>query len=59
MIAGYLLDVCAEANRFYNGCRVLCDDEELTRARVVLTYCTTIVLHKGLGLLGMKAPEQM
>jgi len=59
LVAGYLLDLCTEANRFYNECRVLSDNEPLTRARVALTYCIAIVLRKGLLLLGMKAPEQM
>lgn len=59
LIAGYLLELCAQANRFYNGCRVLGDDEALTRARVALTYCITVALRKGLSLLGMKAPERM
>ena len=59
MIANYLLELCTEANRFYNSYRVLGNDVALTRARVALVYCTTMALRKGLYLLGMKAPERM
>ena len=58
-IATYLIDLCTEANRFYTACRVVSEDEALTRARVTLVYAIKTVLKSGLGLLGMKAPEEM
>ncbi|MDP6778819.1 MAG: DALR anticodon-binding domain-containing protein, partial [Candidatus Latescibacteria bacterium] len=59
LIASYLIDLCNEANRFYNAHRVVSEDEDLTRVRIALVYAITVVLANGLGLLGMKAPEEM
>lgn len=59
LIASYLIELCAEANRFYNAHRVVSEDAALTKARVALVYAITTVLASGLRLLGMKAPEQM
>ncbi len=59
LIAGFLIELCAEANRFYNAHRVISDDVPLTRARIALVYSITAVLAAGLHLLGMKAPEEM
>ena len=47
------------ANRFYNAHRVVSEDEAITRTRVTLVYAIKVVLKNGLGLLGMKAPEEM
>jgi len=59
LIARHLLDLSTEANRFYNTCRVMGEDEALTRARILLVAAVKTVLAKGLVLLGMKAPEEM
>ena len=59
LIASYLVDLCNAANRFYNAHRVVSDDEDLTQVRIALVYAITVVLANGLGLLGMKAPEEM
>jgi arginyl-tRNA synthetase len=58
-IATYLIEVCAVANRFYNAHRVVSENEELTNARVSLVYAITLVLARGLYLLGIKAPVRM
>ena len=58
-IASYLIELCTEANRFYNAHRVVSEDAALTKARVALVYAITTVLASGLRLLGMKTPEQM
>ena len=59
LIAGFLIELCTEANRFYNAHRVISDDVSLTRARIALVYSITAVLATGLHLLGLKAPEEM
>lgn len=55
----YLNDLAASFHRFYHECRVLSDDEKLTRARLALCRAVRIVLKEGLRLLGMSAPEAM
>jgi len=59
LIATYLIQLCNEANRFYNAHRVVSEDDALSKARVSLVYAVTTVLANGLDLLGMKAPQQM
>ncbi|MDE3257986.1 MAG: arginine--tRNA ligase [Gemmatimonadota bacterium] len=59
LIAGFLIELCTEANRFYNAHRVISDDVSLTRARIALVYSISAVLATGLHLLGLKAPEEM
>ena len=59
LVATYLIDLCAAANRFYNAHRVMSEDKTLSEVRVSLVYAITIVLARGLYLLGMKAPVQM
>ncbi|MGQ3684127.1 MAG: arginine--tRNA ligase [Candidatus Loosdrechtia sp.] len=59
LISGYLVDVCGSLNRFYNTHRVLSDNEELTKARILLTDSTRQVIRNCLCILGMHHPERM
>jgi arginyl-tRNA synthetase len=62
-VARYLEATAATFHRFYDACRVLPQgDEEATgvhRARLLLVEATRIVFARGLGLLGVSAPERM
>jgi arginyl-tRNA synthetase len=55
----YLNELSTVFTRFYHACRVLGDDDSLTRARLALCRAVQIVLKEGLRLLGMSAPESM
>lgn len=60
VIARYLLDVCADFNRFYHDCPVLrADDEKVKNTRVALVKATSIVLNNGLALIGLKRPKNI
>ncbi|OGF52679.1 MAG: arginine--tRNA ligase [Candidatus Fraserbacteria bacterium RBG_16_55_9] len=59
VVAGYLGNLAASVNQFYDNCRVLGEEPSLEEARIALVYSAKIVLKKGLELLGMKAPERM
>jgi arginyl-tRNA synthetase len=52
-------DLAGRFHRFYTECRVVGDDEELTRARLWLCQATKQVVANLLGLLGVSAPERM
>jgi arginyl-tRNA synthetase len=58
-IAKYAEDLARQFHRFYTECRVLTEDEHLTRARLALARATKQVLANALGLLGVDAPERM
>lgn len=55
----YANDLATLFHSFYNECRVLSDDEELKKARLVLVDATRITLRNALTLLGVSAPERM
>jgi len=56
-IATYLYELAQEFNRFYENNKVVGDPRQPERQAIVSKY--TEVLKKGLGLLGINAPEQM
>jgi arginyl-tRNA synthetase len=59
-LATYLFSLASAFTTFYENCPVLrADDEETRRSRLVLCDQTARVLHVGLGLLGIDAPDRM
>ena len=58
-VAQYLRDLSASFHSYYNAHRVLVSDESLRNARVALARGVQQVLHNGLTLLGVSAPESM
>ncbi len=59
ILSKYLLDLCGTFNRFYQHHRILIDDTELKKARILLVDSVRQVIKNGLGILGLKAPERM
>ena len=55
----YAQDLATVFHSFYKQCRVVSQDEALTKARLKLVKATQIVLAKALHLMGMTAPEKM
>jgi len=64
-IVQYARDLAAIFHSFYDAgnrspaLRVVCDDPEMLKARLVLVRATQIVLRNTLSLLGLSAPERM
>lgn len=58
-IGNYLKELAALFHGWYNEHKVLGDDEALTQARLLLSINVQQVLHNGLELLGVSAPEAM
>lgn len=59
IILQYLQDLAAVFHSFYTRHRVVGDDLNLTKARLVLVDCARIVLANGLRLLGVSLPRKM
>ena len=55
----YATEMATAFHDFYEKCRVLGDDEALSRARLKLVSAAKTVLARSLGLMGMSAPERM
>ena len=55
----YAQDLATVFHSFYKQCRVVSEDEALTKARLKLVRATQIALAKILRLMGMTTPEKM
>ena len=55
----YLRELAAAYHSYYDAERILVDDERVKRARLALVAATKQVLHNGLAVLGVGAPEKM
>ena len=58
-LAYYAQELANTFHAFYKDCRVVTDDEALTKGRLKLVMASKIVLAKTLHLMGMTAPERM
>jgi arginyl-tRNA synthetase len=55
----YLYDVASALSAFYEQCPVLTSEGDTRASRIALCTATRKVLHDGLGLLGIAAPDAM
>ncbi|HQB31582.1 MAG TPA: DALR anticodon-binding domain-containing protein, partial [Syntrophales bacterium] len=55
----YLNDLAAQFHSYYNKCRVISEDRELSLARLFLVNCVGLTMRNALGILGVTAPEKM
>jgi len=58
-IANYLNHLATMFHQFYSHNRVIVDDKDLMRARVIIVVATQKVLRNALKLLSISAPEKM
>lgn len=60
LVANYIYDLVKEYNQFYHDCPVLKEENADIRAlRIALSEQVGTVIHNGLWLLGIDAPERM
>ena len=59
LLTTYLYDLASSFHKYYTVHRVITEDTELTKARLILIDCTRIVLLNTLKILGISAPESM
>lgn len=55
----YLRELAASYHSYYDAERILVDDELVKRARLALVAAVAQVLHNGLAVLGVSAPQKM
>ena len=58
-LVSYTFDLASLFHKFYQECRVLSDDKNLTQARLALISSVKIILGECLDLLGISKPEKM
>ena len=54
-----LRELAAAYHSYYDAERILVDDEGVKQARLALVAATAQVLHNGLAVLGVSAPQKM
>jgi arginyl-tRNA synthetase len=55
----FLLELAGEFHRYYNRYRVISEDRELSRARLLLVDNVQRTIRRGLDILGVEAPVKM
>tara|TARA_B100000579_G_scaffold298231_1_gene248335 strand:+ start:2262 stop:3920 length:1659 start_codon:yes stop_codon:yes gene_type:complete len=55
----YSVDLARALQKFYENCRVISNDEELTKARIILISACKVVLKNTLDIMGISTPERM
>lgn len=55
----YASELATAFHSFYNRCRVITDDAELTGARLALVDSVRTVIRNALGIMGVGAPDKM
>jgi arginyl-tRNA synthetase len=55
----YLLELAGAFHRYYNRCRIISDDPELSQARLLLVQNIQGTIRRGLEVLGVEAPMKM
>ena len=58
-ITRYVIDLATLFHKFYNACRVQCDDEVLMQARLYLCVCVKDTIKNTLEMLRITVPESM
>ena len=59
LIANYLQTLATSFHKFYGDCKVVSEDNELSKARMALVIASKTILAEGLKILGIKAPDRM
>lgn len=59
MLCKYAQELAQEMHHFYNFTRVLSDDAEMTKVRLLIVYGVKIILKEVLNLIRVEAPEKM
>jgi len=58
-ITFYLQELASQYHVYYNKYKIIGNDDKISSTRLYLIKCVKIVIHNGLKLLGVSAPERM
>lgn len=58
-VTRYVIGLANLFHKFYNSKKVLCDDQDITQARLLLCNCVRIVIKNVLDMLKITAPDVM
>ncbi|MCK9582791.1 MAG: arginine--tRNA ligase [Endomicrobiales bacterium] len=55
----YLMETADNFHRFYENCKVLCEDEKVSKARLALVEAVMTIVRNTMWLLGVSTPDKM
>lgn len=55
----YLMETADNFHRFYENCKVLCEDEKVSKARLALVEAVMTIVKNTMWLLGVSTPDKM
>jgi arginyl-tRNA synthetase len=58
-ITFYLQELASQFHVYYNKYKIIGDDDKISSMRLYLIKCVKTVIHNGLKILGVSAPERM
>lgn len=58
-LVNYLRELAADFHSYYNACKIITEEQELSQARAALCFAVKQVLANGLALLDISQPENM
>ena len=59
ILTRYIIDVASAFSSYYNNNIILSEDEKIKNVRVSIAYAVSIVIKKGMNILGIECPERM
>ena len=59
LIALYIYETASLYNSFYNSVQIICDEKQITKARIALSKSVSITIRNGLSLLGIDVLDRM
>ena len=59
MICKYIQELAYDLHHFYNFARVLTDDVELSKMRLLIIYAVKVILAQAFNLIRIEAPDRM
>ncbi len=58
-VTRYALNLASKINSFYNSCRIISDNKDLTDARLSLCKILSLILSRSMNIIGVKIIEKM
>lgn len=59
ILARYLLDLCKQFNKFYQQNRILVENEQEMKTKLMVAQAVGKIIQDGLSILGLKVPHKM
>jgi len=59
LIAIYVYEIASQFSKFYKECKVIGENPDVEKRRILMVDAVRQVIKNGLGLIGIESPERM